>query len=187
MPNCDFYALAPDCAAVLEFVFSNLDWHLIEAYSEPDQKVRTFTSLEAVMSSFDCARQAAHLMLYAPEMRGYVAPKRIDLKPGALGNATFRYSIEGWGLIQVYLETPRRNELRASHTNHNSQKRAERWAPTYPENARHVATWDWAAVGRVSARLVRHIRGLGAAKVGSRPVLPAALAAEQNGVIILRP
>jgi len=187
MPNCDFYALARDCAAVLEFVFSNRDWRLMEAYSAPDQEVRTFTSLEEVTSAFDLTRQAAHLMLYAPEMRGHLATKRIDLEPGALGNATFRYASEGWGLIQLLLEAPRGQELRASHTNHNSQDRAERWAPTYPHDAPHVATWDWAAVTRVSARLVRHIRGMGAAKVGSRPVLPAAFEAEQKGFLVLRP
>jgi hypothetical protein len=69
MPNCDFYALALDSAAVLEFVFSNRGWQLTEAYSAPDQDICTFTSLEAVTSAFDLTRRAVHLMLHAPEMR----------------------------------------------------------------------------------------------------------------------
>lgn len=185
MPNCDFYALPPDSEAILDFVFSNPGWRLLEAYSEPDQELRTFTSIGDVTLAFDLTCQHTHLMLYAPEMRGHVAAKRIDLKPGALGSATFRYSLDGWGLIQLLFEAPRKNELAASHTNHNSQKRAERWAPTYPENARYVAEWDWAAVTRVSSRLVRHIRRLGASKVGSRPVLPAALEAQRIGNMVL--
>lgn len=185
MPNCDFYALAPDCEAILDFVFSNRDWRLLEAYSLPDRELRTFTSVGAVTSAFDLTREHAQLKLYAPEMRGHVTPERINLKPGVLGNATFRYSTNGWGLIQLRFEAPRQETLAASHTNHNSQNRAERWAPTYPEDAEYVATWDWAAVTRVSGRLVRHIRSLGAAKVGSRPVLPAALEAQRNGNIVL--
>lgn len=175
MPNCDFYALGPDCEAILDFVFSNRGWRLLEAYSDPDRDLRTFTSVDAVTSTFDLTRESAHLMLYAPEMRGHVTSERINLKRGALGNATFRYSAKGWGLIQLLFEAPRQNKLAASHTNHNSQSRAERWAPTYPEDAEYVATWDWAAVRRVSGRLVRHIGGLCAAKVGSRPRLTSSL------------
>jgi hypothetical protein len=124
-------------------------------------------------------------MLYAPEMRGHVTPRRINLKPGVLGNATFRYAANGWGLIQLCFEAPREEKLEASHTNHNSQKRAEGWAPTYPKDAKYVATWDWAAVTRVSGRLVRHIRGLQADMLGSRPVLPAAFQAQRDGSIVL--
>jgi hypothetical protein len=185
MPNCDFYALAPDCEAILDFVFSNRDWRLFEAYSRPDRELRTFTSVGAVTSALDLAREGAHLMLYAPEMRGHVSPKRIDLYPGALGNATFRYSINGCGLIQLLFRAPVQGVLAASHTGHSSQNRAERWAPTSPEDAEYVATWDWAAVTRMSGRLVRHLRRLGAAKVGSRPVLPAAFEAQRNGNIVL--
>src|SRR4051794_15095848 len=104
MPTCDFYALAPDSEAILDFVFSNPEWRLLEAYSEPDQELRTFTSLGDVTSVFDLTRQHVQLMLHAPEMRGHVAADRINLKPGAAGNATFRYSVGGWGLIQLLFE-----------------------------------------------------------------------------------
>ena len=104
-----------------------------------------------MMSAFELNSQRVQLMLYAPKMGGYVASERINLEPGALGNATYRYSAKGWGLIQLLFEAPRQGKLAASHTNHNSQKRAERWAPTYPEDARYVATWNWAAVTSVSS------------------------------------
>jgi hypothetical protein len=186
MPNCDFYALARDHEAILEFVFSNPEWRLIEAYSVPDEDLRTFTSATAVLSAFDLTHEHAQLMLYAPEMRGRVSTQRIDLKPGSLGSAEVRYTIEGWGLIQLVLEAPRGGELRASHTNHNSQNRAERWAPTYPEDAKDVAEWDWSAVTRVSARLVRYVRKLAREKVGSRPVLPAAFEALREQRVAFR-
>jgi hypothetical protein len=187
MPTCDFYALAPDHEVILGFVFSNAEWRLLEAYSAPDQELRTFISATAVMRAFDLNREPAQLMLYAPEMRGRVTTRQIDLKPGALNSARVRYTVEGWGLVQLLLEPARDGKLRASHTNHNSQTRAARWAPTYSETPEFVAEWDWAAVARISGRLVRHIRSLGVGKTGSRPILPAALEAQRAGDVSFAP
>lgn len=101
--------------------------------------------------------------------------RRYELNPGALGDATFRFACEGWGLIQLFLRTPRDGQLPVSHTNHNSAARARAWAPTYPELG-DPDLWDWRQVARASRRLNRHIQGLAVAKDGSRPVLPAAYA-----------
>jgi hypothetical protein len=102
------------------------------------------------------------------------AARRIDFHPGARGDTTFRYCCEGWGLIQLYYGgSVGTQELRWSHTNHNTEKRASAWAPTVPRLG-DPAAWNWAAVTGASGKLNRAIRRMAVSKIGSRPVLPHA-------------
>lgn len=173
MPNCDFYALAPDCEDVLRFVFQQPGWVLFELASEPDRPVRRFHSFEAFTRSFSLCEKSLHFQLYAPEMRGSVVERRIDFKPGAVPGATHRFATEGWGLIQLYFGVKGDRGLTASHTNHNSETRAGTWSSTIGDLGDPEA-WDWLAVTRVSGRLCRYIRKRAVTKAWSRPVLPAA-------------
>ena len=181
MPNCDFYALAEDCRAVLDFIFEQDGWVLHELSSRPDHEVRVFRATADVCSAFSIGKTATHFQLHAPEMGGRAQHRRIVFEPGAVKGATFRYATDGWGLIQLYFGALRKDgTLTNSHTNHNSEVRAQAWAPTY-RNDPSPEEWDWAGVKRVSGRLVRFIRKLGVGKLGSRPILPAAHAAQKNG------
>jgi hypothetical protein len=173
MPNCDFYALKEDCYEVLEFIFAQPGWALYELYSEWDKPVRAFDSVASVRDAFPVVQEATHFRLYAPTMRGGVQYRRIDLNPGAVPGASFRYSTEGWGLIQVYFGDLRDRQLSNSHTNHNTEIRARNWSATSSELG-DVEEWDWPGVAKVSGRLVRYIHKLGVSKYGSRPVLPGA-------------
>jgi hypothetical protein len=99
--------------------------------------------------------------------------KRIDFVPGIV-DATFRYSCEGWGLILLhYGGVFGEQELRWSHTNHNSEKRASAWAHTL-NHLGDPAAWDWPAVTSASGKLNRTIRRMAVYKIGSHPVLPHA-------------
>ncbi|GAA1892714.1 hypothetical protein GCM10009687_72550 [Asanoa iriomotensis] len=100
------------------------------------------------------------------------AARRIDLLPGVSGDATFRYCCEGWGLIQLYYGGSfGAQELRWSHTNHNTERRASAWAATLPRLG-DPAAWNWAAVTTASGKLNRVIRRMAVSKIGSHPVLP---------------
>jgi hypothetical protein len=73
-------------------------------------------------------------MLYAVGSGPKRVPRRVDLRPGTLGDATVRFQYEGWGLVQLHFGGFfRANELRWSHTNYNTEKRAAKWADVYPE------------------------------------------------------
>lgn len=185
MPNCDFYAMPEDAEELFRFVFSNASWQLLEAYSRCDQPLRTFDTAATALDALERNGRASFgLVLYAPEMGGRVEQRRITLNADAVPGATFRYSSEGWGLIHLQLEPARNGRLHASHTSHNTEKRARLWESTYPELTA-VESWDWRAVSRVSSRLNRFIRSRAPSKSGSRPVLPVAHAAIGRGLITL--
>jgi hypothetical protein len=180
MPNCDFYAMPEDCGDVLRFVFEQPGWVLFELASEPDRPVRRFHSVDALSRSLTLCERALHFQLYAPVMLGKVHERRIDLNPGAVPGATHRFATEGWGLIQLYFGAKTDRGLTASHTNHNSETRANAWSSTTGIHD-DPAAWDWAAVARMSGRLCRYIRKRAVAKSWSRPVLPGANAAVLEG------
>jgi cell wall assembly regulator SMI1 len=178
MPNLDFYAVDADHAAVLEAVFELGVFRVFEEYSGPDQDLREFTASNEVPA----ARVQQFLMLYVVGSGPEPVARRIDLRPGnILGDATFRYRCEGWGLIQLDLGSfvAESGELRRSHTNHNTEKRARRWSEVTADGG-DPGLWDWALITRTSNRLGRLIRGMAARKIGARPVLPQAAALIAN-------
>ncbi len=113
------------------------------------------------------------LLQILPMNAGPVTVEHIALDPAKCNGATFRYSPNGWGLVQLHLEAERGDKMRASNSNHNSEKRALAWASTYPDMPGPSA-WDWVHVVSFSNRLNRVIRKLGVEKAGSRTILPKA-------------
>ena len=169
MPNLDFYASGQDHRDILDLVFTRGEFRVFELTSKPDQEIVEFSQADQVFSHY--ARGESLLLQLLPiQSQGTAVFRRYSLNAGALGSATFRYVCEGWGLIQLYLESPRQNQLRPSHTNHNSLARALRWAPTYPEWG-DPNLWQWPEVLRSSRRLLRGISKLAVSKRGSRPIL----------------
>ena len=169
MPNLDFYASGQDHRDILDLVFTSGEFRVFELTSKPDQEIVEFSQADQVFSHY--ARGESLLLQLLPiQSQGTAVFRRHSLNAGALGSATFRYACEGWGLIRLYLESPRQNQLRPSHTNHNSLARALRWAPTYPELG-DPTLWQWPEVLRSSRRLLRGISKLAVSKRGSRPIL----------------
>lgn len=182
MPNCDFYAVPEDWLQIVQFIFTNDGWILYELSSEFDAKVRAFRSLDAVKAILRPDHESYEFQLYSPAMGGRVEFRKITLRPGAIPGKTFRYSTEGWGLIQFYVHQPRDGKLRPCHTNHNSVRRAETWAPVRDvQVAAGPDDWNWRHVSSMSNRLNRYIRKLGVAKRGSRAILPAAQLGLESG------
>jgi hypothetical protein len=187
MPNCDFFAAGTDHKAVLEFVLSQGDSDVYELSSRDNQPLRSFRSLadlEEHYSIADWNQEATPgflLQLHPHGSNGRFVASRTDFEPDDEGGATFQYSAEGWGLVQLYLQTPHAGRLGNSHTNHNSFKRAAAWAGTRPELG-NPADWDWDCVTAFSRRLNRFIRSLAVAKTGSRVILPHAAKLQAEGV-----
>jgi hypothetical protein len=188
MPNCDFYALEGDLVEVLDFVFAQPGWSLVELASQHDRALRTFHATREVVDAFptfSTLSASLHFNLYAEAMKGRVISRRIDFAPGAVPGATFRYDSEGWGLIQLYFGRLQDGRLSSSHTNHNSEVRARKWEPTFADRPDPVDAWNWSEVARASGRLNRFLRGAAAGKMHSRPVLRAAWEAQSRGAVQL--
>lgn len=176
MPNCDFYAAKQDREPVLRFVFDRLDCRVFESVSAYDSDLVEFTSFDQLWSRPEtgkCIRKSHSMLLqlWPVKASNMVAISRIDLNPAKTKGATYRYRIEGWGLIQLYLGGLSELGLIVSHTNHNSEKRALHWAGAYQKALGHPGDWDWSIVRSQSGMLNRHIRKLAVSKIGSRPVL----------------
>jgi len=187
LPNCDFYAAPGDFELILQFLFEELQCRVFEAYSRFDRDLREFSCLDELVESTetklgDCSnsRLSCYLALWPVEASDQVRIRRIELNPTA-GLGTHRYSVEGWGLIFLQLGGLGKMEVHPSNTNHNSEKRARKWAETYEDLLGQPSAWNWDVVTRTSAKLNRRIRSLAAAKIGSRPVLPAAKEALDAG------
>lgn len=190
MPNCDFFALGTDHELVLNFVFAQRDCRVYQLNSDGEEPAREFPTLNDLAKHYSIAdwaspaRRALHLQLYPTNAGGDVLFKRIDFRHPVNG-ARFRYDVYGWGLIQLFLESPHKGWLRDSHTNHNSEKRALLWERQCPDHG-PVAAWRWNAVASLSRRLNRFIHKIAVRKVDTRCVLPEAAKAEAQG-LSLRP
>src|SRR5437867_1353225 len=126
MPNCDFYAESEDLTHVLDFVFSLADCRVFESYSPYEQELVEFRSSAEVAARYAlgiCTGTAPSVLLSLWPVRASssaVHQRRIALVPAKCQGATFRWTIEGWGLITMQLGGSSLVGLVASHTNHNS-------------------------------------------------------------------
>ncbi len=189
MPNCDWYATVEDHRELLAWLFAERTCHVFELASDFSQPLQQFARAEDVLAQFDrrykggAKWHAVHLQLYVFGAGPPFTPRRVPLNPEACDGATFRYAAEGWGLVQLYLQTPREARLENSHTNHNSPTRAATWAATYGDDE-GPAQWDFTRITSFSSRLNRHIKKQAVAKVGRRAVLPGALEQWNAGVAL---
>ncbi|MCL2310126.1 MAG: hypothetical protein FWC42_07630 [Proteobacteria bacterium] len=190
MPNCDFYATLADHERLLRWLFADGACHVFELNSDVEQPLKQFHSADEVLSQFNRThptgekRDTVYLQLYVQGASPPFVPRRVRLNPETCNGATFRYTAEGWGLIQLYLGTVTARGLNNSHTNHNSQKRAEAWVSTIPEMG-NVGAWDFKKISAFSSYLNQQIKKFSVAKICSRPILPGALEPWREGVSLL--
>lgn len=174
----------------MHWLFAEATCKVFELSSDFEQPLKEFRSAGEVMSQFDRTYGAGdkwhtvHLQLYVLGAGPPFAPRRVQLDPKACDGATFRYAADGRGLVQLHLGAAKGRGLVNSHTNHNSQKRAEAWASTAAA-MQDVRQWDFTRIAAFSSRLNRQIRKLSVAKIDSRPVLPAALQLWHGGAALL--
>lgn len=187
MPNIDFYAAKGDFHPILDYVFSKSGCRVFEMDSSPGQPIAEFASNEMLEGRYPvgiCKGSApsVFLQLVPPNSFGLCRMRRIDLNPGIFGDRAFRYSFEGWGLIQLYLGGIAPHGAVESHSNHFTEAGAKSWEQTDRRERGPVDAWDWRKVTATSSALNRFVRKLARYKLGSRPVLPGAAAAFEAGI-----
>jgi len=189
MPNCDFYAAREDHEPLLQWLFADGSCDVYENYSDFERPLRQFKRASDVMAEFERVHadgqvaDTVHLQLHVRDAGPRFVPRRVSLNPAACDGAKYRFAAEGWGLIQLYLSTVRHGRIENSHTNHNSQKRAEAWAPTILRSG-PPTDWDFKKITAYSGRLNRQIKSLAVAKIRSRVILPGALALWKTGMAL---
>ena len=131
-----------------------------EAYSHFDEDVLSFPTLGALDAYISNERATGRpwidLVIHYPETKGLIVKKKIDFQPEKCDGATIRYSMEGWGLIQLQIDYKLAPEIGCRFAV-NTEKRALAWAQTLPALGA-PDQWDWKAVERQVRRLIRVLR-----------------------------
>lgn len=187
MPSCDFYAIGEDHRTILSFVLGSGECDVFEHSSETGKKTVCFRSLGDFEKRYGIADwsqvpESMLLQLHLRDAGGLVQQRKIELiKSERHPDGGFRYTTNGWGLIQLYLEAPLRGGLRASHTVHNHPERLAKWGKLDHDKLGDPDDWDWEKVISFAKRLNSFIRRQGVAKKGARAILPAAAEARERG------
>ncbi len=190
MPNCDFYGTLDDHRQLLNWLFTEGTCRVFELASDFERPLKEFKNAQEVLSQFERTYitgekwHTVYLQLYVTGASPPFVPRRVQLDPEKCKGATFRYAAEGWGLVQLYLGAITVHGLKDSHSNHNSEKRAIAWAPTF-NDTQNVEPWDFKKITNFSSRLNRQIKRFSAAKRGSRAIFPGALKLWEDGITLL--
>ena len=143
--------------AVATALFDKPNPWVAEAYSAYDVEPLLFASSDEVAkyarSVLAQPRGLAFLFVVYPDMNGRAVRETIRLDPKHVPGHKLRYTWQGLGLISVQLA---REGIR-SRVAANSQARAKKWAPTYPD-WEGPGAWNWKAVASHTRRLQRVLK-----------------------------
>ncbi len=144
MTDYYFYGDSSDFETILKFVFAEGTCRVFEAYSVPEHELREFHSWAEVAASWQrkdttLSERWSHIRIWPVVASKRVRPRRIELSPSAnLG--THRFELTAWGLITLQLNDITADGLRPSRIVCSTEKRAMKWAQSYPEE---LPPTDW--------------------------------------------
>jgi hypothetical protein len=181
----DFFADKADKLEILDFIFKDTDLHVYDLGSPYGQEICQYKTVDEIFSKFDLDngdKFATTFQLWTPRHKGKPLFRKIDLDPKHCNGHTFRYSTDGWGLIQLYFGGLKNNELNQSHIGHFNEKGALKWEETNKVNGL-VSLWDWTEIQATSRKLKYQIHNkLATRKIGSFGVLSGADKLETQGI-----
>ena len=93
-----------------------------------------------------------------PSSDGRIDRTLVTLKPEYCSGHTFRYSANGWGVIQVQFDFKNKPNVKCRIAV-NSEKRASAWETQDPKLA-SVSAWKWPVVEKHARRLCRKLKSL---------------------------
>jgi hypothetical protein len=116
------------------------------------------------------------------DIKANLFSEELTLTQNVAKENTFRYSTEGWGLIQLYFGGLKNSELNQSHIGHFNEAGALRNERAATFNGK-VSDWDWTEIQATSRKLKYQIHNkLATRKIGSFGVLPGADRLEKQGI-----
>ncbi|MFM2386673.1 MAG: hypothetical protein RL660_1430 [Bacteroidota bacterium] len=181
----NFFADKADKLQVLEFIFKETDLQVYDAASPYGQDICEYKTVDEISKKFDLDngdKFANTFQLWAPRHQGKPIFRKVDLDPKRCNGHTFRYSTDGWGLIQLYFGGLKNGELNQSHIGHFSEKGALGCEGANTANGLS-SFWDWTEIQVTSRRLKYQIHNkLAIRKIGSLGVLAGADKLEKQGI-----
>jgi hypothetical protein len=183
--NYDFFAGPEDKIDILEYIFKQTDIRIFDSYSLYSEDILEYKSPSEISSRFDLTKGdkfALTFQLWSPRHKGQPLFKKIELDPRRCNGHTFRYSTNGWGLIQLYFGGIKNNELYQSHIGHFSKAGASKHESTNLFNGK-VDAWDWTEIQVTSRKLKYQISSkFSVRKFEGHDVLPGAEKQRERGV-----
>jgi hypothetical protein len=181
----NFFANKADKLEILEFIFKETDLHVYDLSSEYEKEVCEYKTVDEISSKFDLDngnKFEVTFQLWSPRHKGKAIFRKIELDPKRCNGNTFRYSTDGWGLIQLYFGGLKNNELNQSHIGHFTEVGASKNESSITFNGK-VNTWNWTEIQVTSRKLKYHIHNkLATNKIGSFGVLLGANQLEAQGI-----
>ncbi len=153
---------ASSIEALVQAVFDHGPVTVVEAYSAFDSPLQYFAKPDDLLGYVETNAVApnttVHVAIHYPNMGGRLTTRRIELNQSKVPHAAYRYAIEGWGLIWIYLDLSDSPKL-APFVSANSESRALKWQQTYPD-LDPPTHWCWPAVETHARRLRRVLRNV---------------------------
>jgi len=183
--NYNFYADKSDKIEILEYLFRETDLEIYDSYSEYGQEICTYSTVEAIGEKYnlkDGGKFAVRFQLWSPRHKGQPIFNRINLDPKRCNGHSFRYSTEGWGLIQLNFGGILNKELNQSNIGHFNEAGALGRESANSINGR-VDSWDWKEIASTSRKLKYHLHNkLAIRKIRSIGVLSGAEKLASEGI-----
>lgn len=172
-----------------KLLVSKKNCSIYELYSDFEKPIRIFSNVEEIIQEFQrkvSNRQESntiYLNIYVQGSGPKFKARKILLDPKKCNGAKYRFSSDGWGMIQLRLSTNTGNRLCSSYTNHNTLKRAEKWENFYKDSD-SPSQWNFNSVSQFSNQFIRKIKSQTYAKIGSRIITKNAFLLWENGYFL---
>src|SRR3954471_21608233 len=123
----DFFASKSDKIDLLDFIFKETDLKLFDAASSYGQEIKEYKNTKEIVAKFDLengGQLSVTFQLWTQYFGGDILFRKVELNPKHCDGHSFRYSTDGWGLIQLYFGGQKDNILFHSHIGHFTEKGA---------------------------------------------------------------
>lgn len=134
-----------------------------ESYSEMERELVQIKNFAEFKNYFEHSisenKKQLGFGIYYPESKGELLITKLKLDPKYCKGKTYRYRIDGWGIIFVRLNLINvENEIEC-RVSVNSKKRAESWKSTNPEFG-NPELWEWKIIESNTRKIINRLRKL---------------------------
>ncbi|SFS73098.1 hypothetical protein [Paenibacillus sp. BC26] len=180
MANLDFYSTRNDQLKLLDFIFSELNFRVFQSYSDFDSEIEEYKSTIEIDDKYcvgiDKHGNGTHCLfqLWSPTIMDKLEINKINLDEKT--GHTYRYNIEGFALVQLYLGGIHNNYISKSHIGSNSEARAKSWG--------YISGVNWENHKKEINKLCNYIRRDSKVKIKGRVVMQEALDFTRNNYLL---
>ncbi|MBC5774981.1 hypothetical protein H8S95_12970 [Pontibacter sp. KCTC 32443] len=147
-----FYAFREDFEEIVRFIYGELGLSVFQSYSQPEKPLQEYGTAEQLLTELETGQNQIQLALWKKSFGFDYRINKIDLNPKYCNGHTFRYRIDGWGLIHFQISGLTGERLETCSISHNTEKRATTWESTNPDIGK-VSEVNWEEVNKTSRKL----------------------------------